>query len=125
MSRNHEITVSVETQFMSEHSAPDDGRFVFAYTITIRNTGSVRARLLSRHWIITDSNGKVEEVRGPGVVGEHPHLAPGEMYRYTSAAAIETPVGTMHGSYQMLGDDGLAFDANILPFRLATTQTFH
>lgn len=110
---------------MSEHSAPDDGRFVFAYTITIRNTGSVRARLLSRHWIITDSNGKVEEVRGPGVVGEHPHLAPGEMYRYTSAAAIETPVGTMHGSYQMLGDDGLAFDANILPFRLATTQTFH
>jgi ApaG protein len=125
MSRQHEITISVETQFMAEHSAPDDGRFVFAYTITIRNTGSVRARLLSRHWIITDSNGKVEEVRGPGVVGEHPHLAPGEMYRYTSAAAIETPVGTMHGSYQMLGDDGLAFDANILPFRLATTQTFH
>jgi ApaG protein len=125
MSEQHQITVSVETQFMAEHSAPDDGRYVFAYTITLRNTGQVRARLLTRHWIITDANGKVEEVRGPGVVGEHPHLAPGESFRYTSAAAIETPVGTMHGSYQMMGDDGAAFDAPISPFRLATEQVFH
>lgn len=125
MTEQHHITVSVETQFMAEHSAPDDGRYVFAYTITLRNTGQVRARLLTRHWIITDANGKVEEVRGPGVVGEHPHLAPGESFRYTSAAAIETPVGTMHGSYQMMGDDGAAFDAPISPFRLATEQVFH
>jgi ApaG protein len=125
MTEQHHITVSVETQFMAEHSAPDDGRYVFAYTITLRNTGQIRARLLTRHWIITDANGKVEEVRGPGVVGEHPHLAPGESFRYTSAAAIETPVGTMHGSYQMMGDDGAAFDAPISPFRLATEQVFH
>ena len=122
---SHQISVSVNTRFVAEQSAPEDGRYVFAYTITLRNTGNVRAKLLTRHWVITDSNGRVEEVRGPGVVGEHPHLAPGEAFRYTSAAAIETPVGTMHGSYQMLGDDGLTFDAPISPFRLSASQMFH
>jgi ApaG protein len=125
MNDTHALAVSVETTYVEEQSSPDDGRYVFAYTITIRNTGSVRARLLSRHWVITDANGRVEEVRGPGVVGQHPHLAPGEAFRYTSAAAIETPVGTMHGSYQMIGDDGVAFDAPIAPFRLAVAQVFH
>jgi ApaG protein len=125
MSDLHEITVSVETAFVEEQSEPEADRYVFAYTITMCNTGQVRARLLTRHWIITDANGRVQEVRGPGVVGEHPHLAPGEAFRYTSAAAIETPVGTMHGSYQMVGDDGVAFDAPIPPFRLAVAQVFH
>jgi ApaG protein len=125
MSDTHALAVSVETTYVEEQSSPEDGRYVFAYTITIRNTGNVRARLLSRHWVITDANGRVEEVRGPGVVGQHPHLAPGEAFRYTSAAAIETPVGTMHGSYQMIGDDGVEFDAPIAPFRLAVAQVFH
>jgi len=125
MPAQHDITVSVETVYVEAQSSPADNRYVFAYTITIRNTGNVRARLLTRHWIITDANGRVQEVRGPGVVGEHPHLAPGETFRYTSAAAIETPVGSMHGSYQMMGDDGVAFDAPIAPFRLAVPQRFH
>ncbi|MGQ0657086.1 MAG: Co2+/Mg2+ efflux protein ApaG [Chromatiales bacterium] len=125
MSTPHDMTVSVETMYVEDQSTPEDNRYVFAYTVTIRNTGEVRARLLTRHWIITDANGRVQEVRGPGVVGEHPHLAPGEAFRYTSAAAIETPVGTMHGSYQMIGDDGVAFDTPIAPFRLATPQRFH
>ncbi len=125
MTTPHDIKVSVETIYVEDQSSPEDNRFVFAYTVTIRNTGEVRARLLTRHWIITDANGRVQEVRGPGVVGEHPHLAPGEAFRYTSAAAIETPVGTMHGSYQMIGDDGVAFDTPISPFRLATPQRFH
>lgn len=125
MTTEHDIKVSVETIYVEDQSSPEDNRFVFAYTVTIRNTGEVRARLLTRHWIITDANGRVQEVRGPGVVGEHPHLAPGEAFRYTSAAAIETPVGTMHGSYQMIGDDGVAFDTPISPFRLAIPQRFH
>ena len=113
------IRVDVQTTFLDEQSAPDDQRYVFAYTITIRNEGETAARLLTRHWIITDSNGKVQEVRGSGVVGEQPHLRPGQAFRYTSGAVIETPVGAMHGSYQMLGDDGSKFEAPIQPFRLA------
>jgi len=125
MSATHALSVTVETTYVEEQSSPEDRRYVFAYTITMRNTGRVRARLQSRHWVITDANGRIEEVRGPGVVGQHPHLAPGEAFRYTSAAAIETPVGTMHGSYQMIGDDGVAFEAPIAPFRLAASQVFH
>ena len=113
------IRVDVQTTFLAEQSVPDDQRYVFAYTITIRNEGETAARLLTRHWIITDSNGKVQEVRGSGVVGEQPHLQPGQTFRYTSGAVIETPVGAMHGSYQMLGDDGSKFEAPIQPFRLA------
>jgi len=113
------IRVEVRTTFLPEQSAPQDQRYVFSYTITIRNEGEVAARLLTRHWIITDSNGKVQEVRGSGVVGEQPHLKPGQAFRYSSGAVIETPVGAMHGSYQMLGDDGAKFDAPIPPFRLA------
>jgi ApaG protein len=114
-----------KTQFIQNQSDPDSRRFVFAYTITITNSGEVPAKLLTRHWIITDADGRKQEVRGEGVVGEHPHLKPGESFRYTSGAAIETPVGSMEGSYQMLADDGHHFDAPISPFTLAVPGTLH
>ena len=117
--KKYEITVSSQTQFIPEQSDEQSSRFVFAYTITIRNEGTVPARLLTRHWVITDANGKVQEVRGDGVVGEQPHLKPGQGFRYSSGAVLETPVGAMQGSYQMVTDDGLRFDAPIAAFRLA------
>ena len=119
MSDEHKIRVDVETSYLDEQSDPREARYVFSYTITIRNEGQVPARLLTRHWVITDANGKVEEVHGDGVVGEQPYLKPGQGFRYSSGAVIETPVGSMQGSYQMLGDDGAQFDAPIEPFRLA------
>jgi ApaG protein len=122
---SHSIRVDVVTQFVEEQSNPGDGRFVFAYTITIRNEGTVPARLLSRHWIITDANGKVQEVVGDGVVGEQPHLEPGEGFRYSSGAILETPVGSMHGRYRMVADDGEHFDAPIAPFTLAVPGLLH
>jgi ApaG protein len=115
----HKVRVDVETSYLAEQSDPTERRYVFSYTITIRNEGQVPARLLTRHWIITDANGKVQEVRGDGVVGEQPHLKPGQGFRYSSGAVIETPVGAMQGSYQMLADDGHRFDTPIAPFRLA------
>jgi ApaG protein len=125
MSNLHDIQVSVAARFLDEHSAPQDQRFAFAYTITIRNEGSVPAQLVSRHWVITHGNGKVEEVRGPGVVGEQPHLDPGQAFEYTSGAIIETPVGTMQGSYHMVADDGTTFDAPIPRFTLSIPRTLH
>jgi ApaG protein len=119
------IRVDVETAFLAEQSDVSKTRYVFSYTITIRNVGSTAARLLTRHWVITDANGKVQEVRGEGVVGEQPYLKPGQGFRYSSAAAIETPVGVMQGSYQMIGDDGRSFDAPIAPFRLAMPGVLH
>jgi len=113
------IRVDVQTSYLAEQSDPAEPRFAFAYTITIRNEGPVAAKLLTRHWIITDANGKVQEVRGDGVVGEQPFLRPGQGFRYSSGAVIETPVGVMQGSYQMVGEDGQRFDAPIAPFRLA------
>jgi ApaG protein len=113
------IRVEVETSYVDEQSDPSERRYVFSYTITIRNEGAVPARLLTRHWIITDANGKVQEARGDGVVGEQPHLKPGQGFRYASAAVLETPVGAMQGSYQMIDDEGQRFDAPIPPFRLA------
>jgi ApaG protein len=115
----HKIRVDVETNYVPEQSDPKERRFVFAYTITLRNEGAMPAKLLTRHWIITDANGKVQEVRGDGVVGEQPHLKPGQGFRYSSGTMIETPVGAMQGSYQMVADDGERFDAPIPPFRLA------
>lgn len=115
----HEIDVQVETQYIPEQSVPDENRYVFAYTITMRNAGTIPAKLLRRHWIITDANNKVQEVRGEGVVGEYPYLKPGEGFQYTSGTMIETPVGSMHGSYHMLADDGVTFEAPINPFTLA------
>ncbi len=127
MGNDHQyrIDVSAESIFVRDQSAPDDDKYVFAYTVTINNTGSVTAQLRSRHWIITDGRGKVQEVRGEGVVGEQPRLSPGESFRYTSAAMLETPVGTMHGSYQMLAEDGTEFDAPIPPFGLALPNMIH
>ena len=115
----HRITVDVQTSYLSEQSDPDEPRFVFSYTITIRNDGAHPARLMRRHWLITDANGKVQEVRGDGVVGEQPHLKPGQGFRYSSGAVLETPVGAMQGSYQMVTDEGMRFDAPIAAFRLA------
>ena len=113
------ISVEVETSYVDEQSDPNERRYVFSYTITIRNEGAVPARLLTRHWIITHGNGKVQEVRGDGVVGEQPHLKPGQGFRYSSGAVLETPVGAMQGSYEMIDDDGQRFDVPIRPFRLA------
>ena len=122
---NPKIRVEVETSYVEEQSDPRDKRFVFSYTITIRNDGPVPARLLTRHWIITDANGNVKETRGDGVVGEQPYLKPGQGFRYSSGAVIETPVGTMQGSYQMVADGGQQFDAPIAPFRLAMPGVLH
>ena len=113
------ISVDVETVYVREQSDPSEDRYVFAYTVTIRNQGGAPARLLRRQWIITDGNGEQTEVRGEGVVAEQPHLQPGEGFRYTSGAILKTPVGTMRGSYQLVGDDGIEFDAPIAPFLLA------
>jgi ApaG protein len=121
----HRIRVDVKTSYVEDQSNPSDGRFVFAYTITIRNEGRVPARLLTRHWIITDANGKVQEVTGEGVVGEQPYLKPGQGFRYSSGAILETPVGAMQGSYRMLADDGEHFDAPIAPFLLAMPGMLH
>ncbi len=121
----YDINIEVETRYLDEQSSPEHNRYVFAYTVTIRNVGTVAARLMSRHWVITDANGKVQEVRGEGVVGEQPFLRTGEGFQYTSAAMIETPVGSMQGSYQMLADDGQEFDADIPVFRLALPHTLH
>ena len=121
----HAIDVDVRSRFLPDQSLPEDRRYVFAYTINIVNRGSVPARLLGRHWVITDANGKVEEVVGEGVVGEQPLLQPGENYEYTSGAVLETQLGTMHGSYEMLADDGTRFEAEIAPFILSMPRTLH
>jgi ApaG protein len=122
---HYALDIDVATRFLDEQSAPDENRYAFAYTIRIRNVGSEPARLLTRHWIITDANGKVMEVRGDGVVGEQPWLRPGEHFEYTSGAVLETNVGTMRGSYQLLADDGHQFDAPIAPFTLSVPRTLH
>ena len=115
----------METNYVEEQSDPRERKFVFAYTITLHNEGKLPAKLLTRHWIITDANGKVQEVRGDGVVGEQPHLKPGQGFRYSSGTMIETPVGAMQGSYQMVTDEGRNFDAPIAPFRLAMPGILH
>ncbi|MDJ0881399.1 MAG: Co2+/Mg2+ efflux protein ApaG [Gammaproteobacteria bacterium] len=119
------IKVDVETQYVEEQSNPDQDYYVFAYTITIMNQGDMPAKLLNRHWLITDSNQKVQEVRGEGVVGEQPYLKPGEQFTYTSGTMLETSVGTMRGSYEMLADDGSHFDAVIDEFVLSTPRVLH
>lgn len=123
--QDYNIKVAAQSFYIEEQSDPEQDRYVFAYTITIRNEGSIPAKLLTRHWIITDSNGQVEEVRGDGVVGEQPYLRPGEGFQYTSGAVLKTPVGSMKGSYQMLADDGITFDAEIPAFTLSVPRTLH
>ena len=119
------IAIDAATQYLADQSDEAAGRYVFAYTITIRNTGTVAAQLISRHWVITDAQGLVQEVRGLGVVGAQPLLQPGESYEYTSGASIATPVGTMRGSYQMLAADGTRFEASIPQFTLSVPRVLH
>ena len=114
----HPISIDVATQYLDDQSDPRENRYVFSYTITIRNEGPVAAKLLTRHWIITDANNHVEEVKGPGVVGERPVLAPGQAFTYTSGCPLRTPQGLMVGSYQMLDDQGRLFDITIPAFSL-------
>jgi len=113
------IMVTVKPEYAPEHSDPEQGRFVFIYDITIQNGGKQTVQLISRHWQITDANGRVQEVRGDGVIGEQPVLAPGNEHFYNSFCVLETNVGCMQGSYMMLGEDGLYFDAPIPAFTLA------
>lgn len=121
----HEISVSTRVKFVPDQSDAERGRYVFAYTIRITNTGTVTARLLTRHWIITDANGEVQEVKGDGVIGEQPLLKPRQSFEYTSGTAIATAVGTMRGSYQMIADDGVRFDAPIPEFTLSVPRVLH
>ncbi|MCB1845086.1 MAG: Co2+/Mg2+ efflux protein ApaG [Halioglobus sp.] len=125
MNEPSDISIEVATNYVDEQSEPGLGRYVFAYTITIANNGGLAARLLSRHWVITDANGKVQEVSGDGVVGEQPHLNPGESFRYSSGAVLETPVGAMQGRYRMQTDTGTDFYAPIPAFTLAVPGVLH
>ena len=123
--KNYAISVDVQPAYIAEQSDPTNNQYVFAYTVTIKNTGNVSAKLLTRHWIITDGDGETQEVKGDGVVGENPHLKPGEDFRYTSGTMMKTPIGTMHGSYQMIADDGVSFDAEIPSFSLNVPRMLH
>jgi ApaG protein len=121
----NKIDIKVQPAFIAEQSDPANNHYVFSYTVTIRNNGSTPAKLLTRHWIITDGDGLIQEVRGDGVIGEQPHLQPGEGFQYTSGTFMNTPFGTMHGSYQMITDSGEKFDAQIPSFQLAAPNTLH
>ena len=123
--KKYDITVTVKTTHIPGQSDEANNRYVFAYTVTIINSGSVAARLVSRHWIVTDAENRAQEIRGLGVVGEQPLLKPQQSYEYTSATAIPTPVGTMRGSYQMMAEDGTAFDAPIPEFTLTAPRVLH
>ncbi len=125
MGEQHKILIDVQTRYIAEQSAPKKHKFVFAYTIKIINIGTEPAKLISREWLITDSNGKVEEVRGAGVVGETPHLQPGEVFTYTSGAILNTAVGVMTGKYIMQTDSGVHFDVPIAQFTLSIPRTLH
>lgn len=121
----YEFSVTAAPQFLAEQSDPEANQYVFAYTITVRNTGESTAQLISRHWVITDADGKVEEVKGEGVVGEQPILRPGEAFRYTSGCPLETPVGSMRGTYHCVAEDGTHFDAEIPEFVLSMPRVLH
>jgi ApaG protein len=123
--KQYDIKVSANAFYLPDQSDEENDQFVFAYTIKITNTGAVAAKLVSRHWIITDSDGKVQEVRGVGVVGEQPELKPGESFEYTSGSSLETSVGTMRGTYQMLASDGTRFDAIVPEFTLSVPRVLH
>ena len=123
--KTYDIRVDVVPAYLDDQSDPNNNHFVFSYTVTIKNTGTIPAKLLTRHWIITDGDGEIQEVKGEGVVGETPYLKPGEGFQYTSGTMMKTPIGTMHGSYQMVADDGVNFDAEIPSFSLAVPRMLH
>ncbi len=125
MAEKHKISVVTSPCYIPSKSSPKDNRYVFAYTITISNVGTVAATLLSRFWLITDSNGKTQEVSGAGVVGEKPYLKPGESFQYTSGAMLETPIGVMQGKYILISDDGINFNCPIPRFTLSIPRTLH
>lgn len=122
MEKLYKIDVTVETEYIENQSIPGEAKYFFSYTVSIKNNGKIPAKLISRHWIITDSNEKVEEVTGLGVIGEQPRLEPKESFKYTSGTILSTPVGSMHGTYQMIADNGYKFDANIPLFSLSTPR---
>ncbi|MCP1672984.1 ApaG protein [Natronocella acetinitrilica] len=124
-SSRYSIRVEVEPAYLDQESAPQEDRYVFSYTVTIQNLGEMAAKLVRRHWIITDANGERREVSGEGVVGEQPLLGPGDQFRYTSGAMLNTPVGSMEGSYELIADDGTTFTAAIPAFTLAMPRTLH
>ena len=121
----YDISVQAIASFVPEQSDEQENRYVFAYTLTVTNTGGVAAQLLRRHWIITDASNQVQEVSGLGVVGEQPYLRPGESFQYSSGSSIATPVGTMRGTYQMVAEDGTKFDASIPEFVLSVPRVLH
>ena len=123
--KKYQININVDTAYLAEQSDPSADRYVFTYTITITNSGTVAAQLISRHWIITDAENVTQEVKGLGVVGEQPLLRPGEHFEYTSGTALATPVGTMRGTYQMVAEDGNKFDAEIPVFTLSMPRVLH
>lgn len=122
---DYTIKIAVKTAYLDQHSQPEKNRFAFAYTISIENCSDISAQLLSRHWIITDAKNTVQEVVGDGVVGEQPHILPGEKYTYSSNAVLETTVGTMEGTYTMRTNDGKVFNVPIPAFSLARPQSLH
>ena len=124
-SERYQIEVTASAEYVAGQSRPEDDHYVFAYHITVRNTGTIAAQLVARHWVITDGNNKAQEVHGQGVIGEQPVLAPGEHFRYTSGCVLATPVGTMHGTYQMIAADDHRFEATIPPFMLAMPRVLH
>lgn len=123
--KQYDISVTSKTSYIPEQSSANGMRYVFAYTITITNSGLMPAKLLRRHWVITDANGKVQEVKGDGVVGQQPHIMPGESHQYSSASVLETPVGCMQGEYEMVADDGVEFEATIPVFNLSMPNVLH
>lgn len=123
--QKYEFTVSAIPHYLANQSEPDEDHYVFAYTVTIRNTGEIAGQLMSRHWIITDGDGQVHEVRGEGVVGKQPVIQPGESFEYTSGCPLSTPVGSMKGSYQCVATDGTRFEASIPEFVLSMPSTLH
>lgn len=125
MTNKYQFSVDVVSQYLPEQSEPDKNNYAFAYTVTITNTGQIPAQLISRHWIITDSDNQVREVKGLGVVGHQPLLQPGQKFEYTSGTPLATPVGTMKGSFQIVAEDGTPFDAPVAEFALAIPRTLH
>ncbi len=125
ISKTYQITVTAVPQYVPDQSDPDAERYVFAYTITLENTGTVAAQLISRHWLITDGNSNVQEVRGLGVIGEQPLLRPGEKYEYTSGCQLDTPVGVMRGEFQVTAEDGMQFEAVVDAFTLSIPRVLH
>jgi ApaG protein len=119
------VRVSVQSAYVPDRSSPQEGHYFFAYRVRISNAGEETVQLVSRHWVITDGDGNVEQVQGPGVVGEQPVLEPGESFEYTSFCPLRTPIGSMHGSYQMVAAGGSRFDAEIAPFSLAVPNALN